>query len=404
MSMSAGFFLLMMGLVIYAGVVGSWFYETRRIPDVLILILMGLLLGPVLHLVPAASLGPWMPYVGSIALSLILFECGLDIDFDQMLNRTGLAFALSTVTFLVSMAAITFLFHWLVKATWLESALVGSALGCVSSAVILPVTHKLHAPDEVKTALNLEAAFSDMWGVVITLVLLRVTGVGFDPGHTVNALIGSITAAVIGAVFFGMAWLWALERLKESPFAYMMTLAAVFVLYGLTELVHGSGPVAVLSFGVILTNAPEIAALFGRRYKFTLDETIRRFNTEVTFFARTFYFVYLGLVVSLHSFNLRFLAVTLAIVGALTVCRIAVVRGSSLVSPGERPYELAYIAMIPRGLTSAVLAGLVYAAGRSDSGLILDLTFVVILITNFLMTLLVYRFERDPRAAAGSYS
>lgn len=400
--MSAGFFLLMMGLVIYAGVVGSWIYETRRIPDVLILILLGLLLGPVLGLVPAAALGPWMPFVGSIALSLILFEGGLDLDFEQMVSRTGLAFMLATITFFTSMISVAALYHWLAGAAWAESFLVGSVLGCVSSAVILPVTHKLRAPAEVKTAINLEAAFSDMWGVVITLVLLRVTGVGFDPGQTVNALIGSFTTAVIGAALFGAAWLWALERLKASPFAYMMTLAAVFVLYGLTELAHGSGPVAVLSFGVILTNAPEIAAVFRRKYKFTLDETIRRFNTEVTFFARTFYFVYLGLVVSLQSFDLSFLAVTFAIFAALTVCRIAVVRGSGLAAPVERPYELAYLAMIPRGLTSAVLAGMVNAAGRSDGGLILELTFAVILLTNFLMSFLVYRFENlSPEPAAG---
>ena len=402
-AVSAGFFLLMMGLVIYAGVVGSWIYETRRIPDVLILILVGLLLGPVLGFVPAATLAPWMPFVGSIALSLILFEGGLDLDFDQMLHRTGLAFTLATVTFFSSMAAVALLFHWLANAPWDESILAGSVLGCVSSAVILPVTQKLRIPDEVKTALNLEAAFSDMWGVVITLVLLRVTGVGFEPGHTINALIGSFTTAVIGAAVFGAAWLWALERLKASPFAYMMTLAAVFVLYGLTELVHGSGPVAVLSFGVILTNAPEIAAVFGRKYKFTLDETIRRFNTEVTFFARTFYFVYLGLVVSLQTFDLRFAAAALAIVGALLICRIAVVRGSSLVSPDERPFELGYIAMLPRGLTSAVLAGMVFVAGRSNTGLILELTFVVILTTNLLMTLLVYRFERGSASGPGKH-
>lgn len=397
--MSAGLFLLMLGFVIYSGVVGSYIYEKRRIPDVLILILLGLILGPVLRLVPAETLGPWMPFVGSIALSLILFEGGLDLDFQQMVHRTGLAFALATATFFGSMLATAGLVHWVSGAGWVESFLVGSVLGCVSSAVILPVTQKLNAPSDVKTALNLEAAFSDMWGVVITLVLLRLTGTAFDPGQTVNALIGSFATAMLAAAAFGVAWLWALERLKESPFAYMMTLAAVFVLYGLTELAHGSGPVAVLSFGVILTNAPEIAAVFGRKYKFTLDETIRRFNTEVTFFARTFYFVYLGLVVSLRSVDLRFLATTAAVFSALLAVRAVVVRGSSLAAPVERPYELAYVAMIPRGLTSAVLAGMVYNAGRSETGLILELTFAVILLTNVLMTMLVYRFERGTASA-----
>lgn len=392
--MKPGLFILLLGFVIYAGVVGSWVYEKRRIPDVLILIVIGLIMGPILKLVPAGALSPWMPYVGSIALSLILFEGGLDLDFDHIVTRIASAFLMATGSFFLSLAFIAFIYRWFTGDPWSECLLVGSVLGCVSSAVILPVSQRLRAPVEVKTTINLDSAISDMWGVIVALVILRVTGDYFDPGQAVNAVIGSFTTAVVGAGVFGMVWLWALERLKESPFAYMMTLAAVFVVYGLTELVHGSGPIAALTFGLVLTNAKEIAALFGRKYKFTLDDTIRRFNTEVTFFARTFYFVYLGLVVTIGSFDLRFFGLAVGVLGAIVVCRALIVRLSSSIVPTERPFELAYLAMVPRGLTSAVLAGLVYAAGRPSGGVILELTFAVILATNILMTWLVYRYDQ----------
>ncbi|PIR18796.1 MAG: sodium:proton exchanger, partial [Elusimicrobia bacterium CG11_big_fil_rev_8_21_14_0_20_64_6] len=104
--MNPGLFILLLGFVIYAGVVGSWVYEKRHIPDVLILIVIGLIMGPVLKLVPAGALSPWMPYVGSIALSLILFEGGLDLDFNHIVTRIASAFLMATGSFLLSLSFI----------------------------------------------------------------------------------------------------------------------------------------------------------------------------------------------------------------------------------------------------------------------------------------------------------
>src|SRR3546814_4050385 len=56
----------------------------------------------------------------------------------------------------------------------------------------------------------------------------------------------------------------------DTLFPYT-TLFRSFVVYGLTELVHGSGPIAALTFGLELTNAPDIAALFGRSEEHTSE-------------------------------------------------------------------------------------------------------------------------------------
>ena len=191
-----------------------------------------------------------------MALGLILFEGGLDLDLEQIIQRFGFAFLLAAGAFFISAFLIAVVYKVLTHSSWIHGLLLGATLGCVSSAVILPVASMLNIPDNVKTTIHLEAALSDMLGVVMTLVLIRLAPMAaFDAGHAFNAVIGAFTTAIVGAVAFGMLWLWVLSRLKESPFSYMMTLAAVFVLYGFTELVHGSGPMAALTFGVVLTNA-----------------------------------------------------------------------------------------------------------------------------------------------------
>ncbi len=392
--LDSGFFLLGLGAILYIGVISSNLFEKYKIPDVMILILMGLILGPVLHLISPALLTPWMPIVGAIALSLILFEGGLDLDFDQILTRFGLSSVLAFGSFIATMGLITLVYRFSTGDTWMHSLLLGSTLGCVSSAVIIPVSNHLNIPQAVKTTINLESALSDMFGVVLTLVLIRIEPTShFEPGHLVNSIIGSFTTAIIGGLVFGAVWLWALDRLRQSPFSYMMTLAAVFVLYGLTEMVHGSGPMAVLTFGAVLPNADNIAKLFGRKFEFVLDDKIKQFNTEGTFFARTFFFVYLGLVVSFRSFNWHFLLVLIGIFSAIIVCRYLVVKTAiRFYFVKEAPYESTYLAMIPRGLTSAVLVGMVQAQVPGTQQF-LEYAFTIILLTNALMTLWVYRNE-----------
>lgn len=392
---NTGAFLLILGVILYIGVVASFIFEKYKIPDILNLILIGLFLGPIFHLIDPNLMKPWMPVVGSIALGLILFEAGLDLDLDRILKRFGQSFALAAGTFFATGIVIAWVYRALAGAPWVHCLLLGTTLGCVSSAVILPISNLLSIPEGTKTTIHLEAALSDMMGVVLTLVLIRVVGVpDFEPGHAFGALTTAFAVAVLFAGLFGMVWLWVLSRLKESPFSYMMTLAAVFVLYGFSDLVGGSGPMATLTFGVVMTNAHKLAKLVGRKFKFVLDEKIRQFNTEATFFVRTFFFVYLGLVVSFRTFNFNFILVVLTIFAAILVCRFLVVKGAiGFLYKQESQHMDTYISMLPRGLTSAVLVGVVQSrvAGTEQ---FMGYAFGIILLTNVLMTWWVYKNEK----------
>lgn len=400
--LNSGAFLLMLGAILYVGVFASYIFETRKIPDVLVLILIGLLMGPVFHFISPRLLTPWMPIVGSIALGLILFEGGLGLELEHIIDQFQTAFMLAAGTFFLSGAAIALIYKGVTDAPTIHCLLLGTTLGCVSSAVILPIANILDVPEHVKTTINLEAALSDMLGVVLTLALVRLAPVkSFDPGFTFNAVVGAFTTAMVFAGAFGMLWLWLLAQMKRSPFAYMMTMAAVFVLYGLTEVLHGSGPMAALVFGAVLTNANEIARIARKasKFKFELDEKIRQFNTEVTFFARTFFFVYLGLVVSVDRLSIEFFITSVLVIAAIIAVRWLVVKVATHIDDSvHQKHGGVYVSMIPRGLTSAVLVGMVQAqiAGTRE---FMQYAFAIILFTNAIMTLWVYRYEKKSEAA-----
>jgi len=56
--LNAGALILMLGLVLYIGVVGSYIFEQYKIPDVMNLMVIGLILGPVFHLIDPNLLTP----------------------------------------------------------------------------------------------------------------------------------------------------------------------------------------------------------------------------------------------------------------------------------------------------------------------------------------------------------
>jgi len=66
------------GIIILIGFLGSLLFERLKIPDVLVLLGIGVLLGPVLNLFDPKSLMKFAEYFGSLALMITLFEGGMD--------------------------------------------------------------------------------------------------------------------------------------------------------------------------------------------------------------------------------------------------------------------------------------------------------------------------------------
>ncbi|HNM50879.1 MAG TPA: cation:proton antiporter, partial [Candidatus Obscuribacter sp.] len=79
--------LIAVGAIVFLAHLFAVIFEKTRIPDVLPLVLLGLLLGPVTNFVHTESFGDVGHVFTTVALVIILFECGLDIDF-QLLARS----------------------------------------------------------------------------------------------------------------------------------------------------------------------------------------------------------------------------------------------------------------------------------------------------------------------------
>jgi len=90
------------GLVV-AAVVASWLADVFRIPSILLLLAVGVLVGPVLGVLdPEAMLGDLFAPAVSVAVAIVLFEGGLSLRFREIAGSERILWSLVTVGVLVT--------------------------------------------------------------------------------------------------------------------------------------------------------------------------------------------------------------------------------------------------------------------------------------------------------------
>jgi cell volume regulation protein A len=394
--MEVAIIFLVAGLIILIGFLGSLSFEKTRIPDVLMLLGIGVILGPVLKLVEPQTLNDFAGYFGLFALMIILFEGGMDIDIDKLLKEFGTASILVIISFVLSTLSIAAFLHFIHGWDIIRSLLLGTILGCTSAAIVIPIISKMSLKGEVKTLLSIESILSDVFAVVFTISLIefvKLEKIGINAPF--RAIASSFSIALIAGVASGLAWLKVLDYFKGRKYSYMTTLSAMLIIFALVDFLGGSGPIAILLFGIILGNSHDLVKILKLKANVFVDETIKSFHGEMTFFIRTFFFVYMGMMLTFKSMNLEFMVFGLILVLIIIIVRLISVYAISIIFHEKKSDRFIMLSMLPRGLASAVLATLPVSANVRGCDDFVDTTFMVIILTNILMTIGVFFVEKQ---------
>jgi cell volume regulation protein A len=174
----------------------------------------------------------------------------------------------------------------------------------------------------------------------------------------------------------------------------MFTLAAVLILYGTISFLGGSGAISVLIFGIILGNSRSFSRFLKISDDLLIEDTIKFFHGEMTFFIRTFFFVYMGMIITFKELGWEFLLTSISIFLIIILMRYASIGLTVQLFKDKKHDRFLIMSMLPRGLASAVLAIMPASMNVPGSDLFVDITFAVIILTNILMTLGVYLSDR----------
>jgi len=396
----------LVGLVILVGLAGEVGFKRTGIPSVLFLMGLGVLLGPVLGLADASSIAFLAPYFGTLALLIILFDGGLNLQFMKVLQETPLALLYSVLVFGGSVLGVAMVYVWGLGGQWRQGLLLGAILGGTAAAIILPVVSKLPSLREpTKVLVSLDSAFSEVFVVVIALALMgSFTQIGGKFG-VVRELFHSFFDALVLAALAGAVWARLLTWLAGQTLSYMLTLAAILVLYYVAEVVGASGAITILLFGLVLANMESLAGRLVRplrvligyeldKAKFVLDEFLKRINEELAFLVRTFFYVLLGLIVDFSRFDWTIAMWGLVFFAVVVGMRIIVTYGIGITTKSWTSKERVLIAaMMPRGVATAVMAFLPASAGipNTENFPMYALTVISLGVVFMTLSLAIYR-------------
>ena len=380
--MTAEQILGLAGILLIIGFLADYLFRKTSIPDVLILIALGYLIGPVLYIVDPSDLAPASQIIASLSLVVILFHGGLDLDIATILSSAHRATILVFLGIAISMAATAAFVYYLLDWGLLHSLLLGAIVGGTSPSIVMPLINRARVTDEVSSVLSLESALNGALVIIIALVILQIMTTGTE-GNLLSMAGKAIgiqfcLGAAIGTAT-GIIWLWLLTRLKGEAYDDILTLAVVFVLYFVVESINGSGVIFALLFGLVLGNGIRIPRLFTIRRTVAATEIMKKFHSQISFFIKTFFFIYLGLIMTFNEPRLIILSLILSLL--LLFVRYLVVLISSLGNRTLSANKGLLTTMFPRGLSAAVLAQIVVTSGIPDASIYPDIIIAIILIT-----------------------
>ena len=407
--------ILAAGLFVFLAHLLDLVFRTTKVPDILILMIVGVVAGQTLETTTITTLQDVGQFVAVVTLVVILFQGGLCLKILEVLQAAKRATPFALLSMAGAVAMMTGVLYVylgppsggdLDTTTCLLGALI---LGGTSSAVVIPMLNSLETTKELAATLTLESALTDVVCIIGTVGIVTSLSLGNAPsagGLLGDAVLSLLLAAVTGFIA-GVLWTVitaASSRMKANK---LTTLAFALVLYGLAEKMGISGAITALTFGITLNNLPT-----GIRLRLqvsdtpiTLDVTEmtgqeRKLYEEVVFLLKAFFFFYLGLTVQPGDFlsGNAMLALVLALVPFIP--RFPVLFILDRKTTPRRDAMIAW-ALVPRGLAAAVLAQ--YAVGKAvpHAETLAQIVNLMVFLSITAVALSVFLIERGKLAGLG---
>ena len=236
---------------------------------------------------------PTVEQVVTVALTVILFDGGLNIGWRRFRSAAGATVWIGVAGTLVTAAAVAAPAHYALGIDWRVALLLGTALAPTDPAVVFSVLGRREIAGRTGTLLEGESGANDPVGIALLVALLSATGGGMSAaGHVAVQFVAQMVIGAGVGVLGGMLLLVFMRRvpLPSEGLYPLRVLFGALAIYGLATVADGSGFLAVFTAGILLGDerAP---------YK----REIERFHASLASLAEIVAFTMLGLTVSLRD-------------------------------------------------------------------------------------------------------
>jgi NhaP-type Na+/H+ or K+/H+ antiporter len=363
------------------GVAAQWLAWRVRLPSILLLLAMGLVVGPMAGLLaPRVLLGDLLDPIVALAVGVILFEGGLTLRVRELREIGAAALRLCTLGVACTWALATAGGVWIAGLSFELALLFGALLTVTGPTVIGPLLNHIRPRGRVGPVLKWEGIVADVIGATLSVLVLHALaeGHGVSRAGAMSTIRGVAVTLVAGGFAGGLGAALLVTALRrrwlpdhlESP----VTLGSVLAVYALGDgLQHEAGLLSVTLMGFVLANQERVPL----RHILEFKENLRTLLLAGLFVV---------LAATLRREDLAQMDLTgVGFVLWLVLVVRPVSAGLSLWGTGLEWREIAFVGwMAPRGVVAAAVAGLFAArlAGIAPGAeRLVPLAFLVILST-----------------------
>ena len=311
--------LLDFGIILGAGLVSQFLATFLRIPEMIVLVAVGALIGPsALGIVENPLNGVGAQLIFTVGVAMILFHGGVGISL-RVISRTAVGLGLLV---LPGVAITPFIVAVVVAPIFgvslLVALMIGAVLASTDPAIIIPLFERLGLRPKVSQTVIAESAFNDVTGTVLTLTLVSaVEAAHFSVSGPVFEFFKELALGAVIGVGAGLLLAYAVASTAragiwdESP--GVAILAVVALVYFSSETLGGSAYLAAFVMGLIVGNMEE----FKLRQHEESERMLEGFVGQVAEIAVLLVFVTLGI-------NLPFDALKDYLFGGLVVMAVLI--------------------------------------------------------------------------------
>ena len=261
-----------LALIILLGLVSSMILEKIKLPNIIGMLIVGIMLGPSMFNMIDESLLSISGDIKEIALIIILLKAGLSLDLTDLkkVGRPAVLLCFLPATF--EILGFIIFGPKLLGLTLLESAILGAVMGAVSPAVIVPrMTFLLENGYGKKGLPQMVIAGSsadDVYVIVIFTALLalakgsKVSIMSFL-NIPISIILGILMGVLVGSI---MVYLFKNYKLRNT-YKVIILLSICFLFVSIEKSLEGklaiSGFLAIMAMGVTIFNKyPSLSKIF----------------------------------------------------------------------------------------------------------------------------------------------
>lgn len=374
---------LLYGLIsiIVFGVGAQWLAWRFKLPAILLLLLAGIVAGPITGLLdPDLLLGDVLAPFISVSVGIILFEGGLSLRFSELRDIGSSVINLVSIGVIITMVIVAYSALHLFGMSLELAVLMGAILVVTGPTVIIPLLRQVRPTGQVGSILKWEGIVIDPIGAMLAVLVFEVifaSGFSEATSIAVTSILKTIFfGTVLGLAGAGLIYLLLKRYLLPDFLQNPVTLMVVLAVFGLSDFFqHESGLWATTVMGIALANQKSARIHHIVEFK----ENLRVLLLSALFILLAARVELQDLLANLNWNILLFLLILIFIARPLSVYLSTI--GSKL----NNREKLFLSWMAPRGVVAASISSLfaiqLVENGYTEAGQLVPIIFIVIIAT-----------------------